>query len=157
MFEEQFMKLVNENDGFEFYQAFGGDVDKVFGGKGDTFWHYVLKKGKVTESYIGKKTGDTWEDTYQKGAKSKPMAPSSTIELIAKCAYLAQDEKWVKDRSGKLIEDSHPHLHFVYGFGDKAADVSKKYGVTIGYSDIKDPSAGFHLRYLYVGDEVELP
>lgn len=157
MFKDKFIKLVEENDGFEFYQAFSGDVDKVFGGKGNTYWHYVLKNGKVTELYVGKKTGDVWEDTYQKGTKTKALAPGSTIELIAKCAYLAQDEKWVKDRTGKLIEDAHPHLHYVYGFGDKAADVSKEYGVTVGYSDLKDSAAGFRLRYLYTGSEVELP
>ena len=26
-----------------------------------------------------------------------------------------------------------------------------------GYSDLKDPEAGFHLRYLYTGEEVEIP
>ena len=26
-----------------------------------------------------------------------------------------------------------------------------------GYSDLKDPEAGFHLRYLYTGRDVELP
>ena len=37
MFEERFMKLVEENDGFEFYQAYRDDVDHVLGGKGDTY------------------------------------------------------------------------------------------------------------------------
>ena len=27
----------------------------------------------------------------------------------------------------------HPHYHYVYGIGDKALDVSEKYGVSIGY------------------------
>ena len=39
----------------------------------------------------------------------------------------------------------------------KALDVSEKYGVSIAYSDIKDLSAGYHLRYLYTGDDVEIP
>ena len=85
------------------------------------------------------------------------MPSGSTIQLIEEKAYLMQDEKWVKDRKGKLIEDSHPHYHYVYGFGDKGLDVSEQYGVTIAYSDIKDTSTGFHLRYVYVGDDVELP
>ena len=85
------------------------------------------------------------------------MPSGSTIGLIAEKAYFMQEEKWVKDRKGKLIEDSHPHYHYVYGFGDKALDVSAQYGVSIGFSDIKDLSAGFHLRYLYVGNDVELP
>ncbi len=157
MSEDRFIKLVQENNGFEFYQAFQNDVDHVLGGKDNVYWYTILKKGKVVESYIGKLIGDNWENTYIKGSKTKAMPSGSTIKLIAEKAYLMQEEKWVKDRKGKLIEDSHPHLHYVYGFGDKGLDVSEQYGVTIGYSDIKDTSTGFHLRYLYTGNEVDLP
>ena len=52
VFEERFVKLVEENGGFEYYQAYRGDVDLILGGKGNTFWYVVMKKGKVTESYI---------------------------------------------------------------------------------------------------------
>ena len=55
------------------------------------------------------------------------------------------------------LHDAHPHYHYTYGIGDKALDVSEKYGVSIGYSDIKDVEAGFRLRYLYTGEEVEKP
>lgn len=41
--------------------------------------------------------------------------------------------------------------------GGKALDVSEAYGVSIAYSDIKDPSAGFHLRFLYTGEDTEKP
>lgn len=157
MSEDRFIKLVHENNGFEFYQAFQNDVDHVLGGKDNVYWYTILKKGKVVESYIGKLIGDNWEDTYIKGSKTKAMPSGSTIKLIAEKAYLMQEEKWVKDRKGKLIEDSHPHLHYVYGFGDKGLDISEQYGVTIGFSDIKDTSTGFHLRYLYTGNEVDLP
>ena len=157
MSEDRFVKLVQENNGFEFYQAFQNDVDHVLGGKDNVYWYTILKKGKVVESYIGKLIGDNWEDTYIKGSKTKAMPSGSTIKLIVEKAYLMQEEKWVKDRKGKLIEDSHPHLHYVYGFGDKGLDISEQYGVTIGYSDIKDTSTGFHLRYLYTGNEVDLP
>ena len=155
--EDRFMQLVQENDGFEFYQAFRDDVDHILGGKGNTYWYTVTKKGKVLETYMGKQNGDVWEDTYIKGVKSKTMPPGSTIKLIAEKAFFMQEEKWVKDRKGKLIEDSHPHYHYVYGFGDKGLDVSEQYGVTIAYSDIKDTATGFHLRYIYIGNDVELP
>lgn len=155
MSEDRFIKLVQENNGFEFYQAFQNDVDHVMGGKDNVYWYTFLKKGKVVESYIGKLIGDNWEDTYIKGSKTKAMPSGSTIKLIVEKAYLMQEEKWVKDRKGKLIEDSHPHLHYVYGFGDKGLDISEQYGVTIGYSDIKDTSTGFHLRYIYTGNDVE--
>lgn len=126
-------------------------------GKDNTYWNAVLKKGKVFEKYIGKHNGSVWEDTYIKGAKSKTMPSGCTIKHIAEKAFFMQEEKWVKDRKGKLIEDTHPHFHYVYGFGDKGLDVYEKDGVTIAYSDIKDTSTGFHLRYVYIGNDVELP
>ena len=71
VFEERFIKLVEDNGGFEYYQAYRGDVDLILGGKG--------------------------------------------------------------------------------------LDVSVEYGVTIAYNDIKDADASFHLRYLYIGNDVDLP
>ncbi len=161
MFEERFMELVEANGGFEYYQAYRGDVDHVLGGKDGVFWFTVMKKGKVTESYIGKYAGGAWEDRYIKGSgaskKEKEMPAGSTIKRIAEAAYLMQNETWVTRRTPKPIEDAHPRYHYVYGFGDRGLDVSVKYGVTIAYSDVKDESAGFHLRYLYTGSEVEAP
>ena len=86
-----------------------------------------------------------------------PLPAGSTIKRIAEKAYLMQDETWVTRRTPKPIEDAHPHYHYVYGFGDKGLDVSVQYGVTIAYSDIEDADAGFHLRYLYIGNDVDLP
>ena len=85
------------------------------------------------------------------------MSAGSTIKRIVEKAYLMQDETWVTRRTPKPIEDAHPHYHYVYGFGDKGLDVSVQYGVTIAYSDIGDVEAGFHLRYLYTGSDVDLP
>ena len=161
MFEEKFIQLVEETNGFEFYQAYRGDVDHVIGGKDGTYWYVIMKKGKVTESYIGKYSGGAWEDKYIKGSgtsqKEKAMPAGSTIQRIAEKAYLMQNEAWVTRRTPKPIEDAHPHYHYVYGFGDKGLDVSVRYGVTIAYSDIKNTDAGFHLRYLYTGSDVETP
>jgi hypothetical protein len=91
--------------------------------------------------------------TYECAVEEMPAG--STIRRIEERAYFMQDEEWVRDRKPRLIEDSHPHYHYVYGMGDKALDVSEAYGVSIGYSDLKDVQAGFHLRYLYTGEEVE--
>ena len=66
MWEERFMKLVEENGGFEFYQAYRDDVDHILGGKDGTYWYVIMKKGKATESYIGKYSG-AWEDICVKG------------------------------------------------------------------------------------------
>ena len=161
MAAEKFMQLVQENRGFEFVQAYREDVDHFLGGKGNVFWYCILKNGKNKESYVGTLDGGVWTDVLIKGSgvrqTRKSLPAGSTIRLLEERAYLAQEETWVKDRKPRLIADSHPHFHYVYGFGDKAADVSEQYGVTIGYSDIKDLSVGFHLRDLTIGDAVELP
>ena len=157
MSAERFLKLVEDQDGFEFVQAYQKDVDHFLGGKGDTIWYFVLKRGKVSETYIGHLQDGVWEDTYTKGKRIKTLPAGTTIGKIVEKAYLCQEETWVKDRKGKLIEDAHPHYHYTYGFGEKGLDVSAEYGVTISFSDIHDVPAGFHLRDLSTGDAVELP
>lgn len=47
MSADRFIQLVEENQGFEFYQAYQNDVDHVLGGKGGTYWYVIMKKGKV--------------------------------------------------------------------------------------------------------------
>ena len=161
MENDRFRKLVEEENGFEFYQAFRDEVDWVIGGKGDTFWFTVLKDQAVKETYVGTLKDGVWTDRMIKGTGKrktiKEMPAGSTIARIEERAYFMQDAEWVRDRKPRLVEDSHPHYHYVYGFGDKALDVSEAYGVSIAYSDLKDLSAGFRLRYLYTGEEVELP
>ncbi|MBQ1826374.1 MAG: hypothetical protein II126_00250, partial [Erysipelotrichaceae bacterium] len=92
----------------------------------------------------------------KKKKRIKEMPAGSTIKRVEERAYYMQDEEWVKDRKPRLIEDSHPHYHYVYGIGDRALDVSQTYGVSIAYSDIADLTLGFHLRYLYTGEQVEM-
>ena len=157
----RFIELVSKEKGFEFYQAFRDEVDWVIGGKDDIFWFAVFKDGSVRETYIGTLNDGVWTDRKVKGKGKKKttedMPAGSTIRRIEERAYFMQDETWVADRKPRLVEDAHPHYHYVYGIGDKALDVSEAYGVSIAYSDLKDPSAGFHLRYLYTGEEVEIP
>lgn len=156
---ERFMKLVKDNDGFEMVTAYRDEVDHYLGGKGDEYWYVISRDGKVKETYTGFYKDGSWKDTLTKGKGQKAtvseVEPGTTIGLIIREAYLAQDEKWVKDREGKPVEDAHPHLHYVYGFGDKAADISKEYGVTTAYSDLKNEEAGFHLRYICTGKDVD--
>lgn len=158
MFEEKFIQLVEDNGGFEYYQGYRGDVDHVLGGKGDTFWYIIMKKGKAAETWIGKRAGDAWNDVYVEGSGAERSVPAgTTIKKIAEKAYLMQNEQWVTRRTPKPIEDAHPRYHYVYGFGDKGLDVSVRYGVTISYNDIKDADSAFRLRYLYTGSDVETP
>lgn len=157
----RFMELVKKEDGFEYCQAFADEVDWIIGGKDDTFWFVIMKDQSVKETYVGKFSGGTWSDQLIKGKGKKKivkeMPSGSTISRIEERAYLMQDQGWVKDRKPRLIEDSHPHYHYVYGIGDKALDVSEAYGVSIAYSDLSDPGTAFHLRYLNVGNDVEAP
>ena len=157
----RFLELAEKEKGFEFYQAFRDEVDWVIGGREDTYWFVVLQDQPVRETYIGTLKDGVWTDRRIKGKGKrktvKEMPSGSTIKRIEERAYYMQDAECVRDRKPKLIEDAHPHYHYVYGFGDKALDVVKDYGVSIAYSDLKDPSAGFHLRYLYTGEEVETP
>ena len=157
----RFMELVEKENGFEFYQAFRDEVDWVIGGKDDTYWFTILKDQSVKETYVGTFKDGVWTDRMIKGKgkkrTEKEMPAGSTIKRIEERAFFMQDEPWVKDRKPRLIEDAHPHHHYVYGMGDKALDVSEAYGVSIAYSDIKDLSAGYHLRFLYVGEEVDKP
>lgn len=157
----RFLELVEKEKGFEFYQAFRDEIDWIIGGKDNTCWFAVMQDQSVKETYIGKYQDGVWTDCKITGKgkrrKVKEMPAGSTIKRVEERAYFMQDEEWVRDRKGKLVEDGHPHYHYVYGFGDKALDVSQAYGVSIGYSDLKDLSAGYHFRYVYTGDEVEIP
>ncbi len=154
----RFLELVKKENGFEFCQAFRDEVDWIIGGKDDTYWFVILKDQSVKETYVGTLKDGVWVDRMIKGKgkkkKVKEMPAESTIKRIEKRAYFMQDAEWVKNRKPRLVQDAHPHYHYVYGIGDKALDVSEACGVSIGYSDIKDPSAGFHLRDLCTGKEV---
>ena len=157
----RFMELADREKGFEFYQAFRDEVDWVIGGKDDTYWFTILNDQSVKETYVGKYKDGVWTDQRIKGKGKKrtveSMPSESTVKRIEERAYFMQDEAWIKDRKPRLIEDSHPRYHYTYGIGDKALDVSEKYGVSIAFSDISDPSAAYHLRYLYTGEDVEIP
>ena len=161
MEEYRFLELVKKENGFEFYQAFRDEVDWIIGGKDDTVWFTVMKDQSVKETYVGTLKDGVWTDRKIKGKGKKQtteeMPAGSTIKRVEERAFFMQDADWVANRKGSLISDAHPHYHYVYGMGDKALDVSEAYGVSIGYSDLSDDSAGFHLRYLYTGEEVEIP
>ena len=157
--EKRFIDLAESNGGFEIVLGFRDWEDHYIGGKNGKYWYLITKDEKPVKCWIGEYAGGVWKDTLYKG-KGKPGSaakPGTALKLIAEKAYLCQDEKWVAGKTGRVLEDRHPHRHFVYGFGDKALDVSAVYGVTIGYSDINDVSAGFRFRDILVGGDVEIP
>lgn len=161
MSAEKFMKLVEENQGFELVLGYRDWEDRCMGGKGDTYWYIVKKDDKPKEFYCATFKDGEWQDQKIKGKGKKRTAVSvkagSTIKRITENAFVAQEEAWVKGKKARLIEDGHPHWHYTKGFGEKGLDVSAAYGVTIAYSDINDVPAGFHLRDVMTGEDVEKP
>ena len=155
-----FMKLVQENDGFELVIGFRDDVDYYIGGKGDKVW-YLIAKGNKADYYVGTYDDGKWTDKHYK-AKSHKVESSETVESgttirkVVEQAYYYQDK--VKDKKPKEVEQAGEiYLHYTVGFGDKACQVSKKYGVTTFFSDISDEALGYHLRDITIGSEVEAP
>ncbi len=156
-----FTELAERENGFEYCQAFRDETDWIIGGKNGTYWFAVVKDQSVSETYIGTLKDGIWTDRRVRGKGKKKtvkeMPAGSTIKRIEERACFMQDAEWVRNRKPRLIQDAHPHWHYVYGIGDRALDVSEAYGVSIAYSDLKDPQAGFHLRFLYTGEDVEIP
>lgn len=161
MENDRFLELAEKENGFEFYQAFRDEVDWIIGARGDTCWFVIMEDQSVKETWIGTLKDGVWTDCRIKGKGKKrtvtELPPGSTIKRVEERAFFMQDAEWVSGRKPRLIEDAYPHYHYVFGIGDKALDVSEAFGVSIAYSDLKDPAAGFHLRYLYTGEEVEMP
>lgn len=157
----RFTELVRKENGFEFCQAFREEVDWIIGGRDDTYWFVVMKDQLVKETWIGTCRDGVWTDRRVKGKGKKKtvqeLPAESTIRRIEERAYFMQDAEWVRNRKPRLVMDAHPHLHYVYGMGEKALDISEAFGVSIAYADLKDLSAGFHLRFVNVGKEAAIP
>ncbi len=153
------MDLVGSNGGFEIVLGYKDWEDHCIGGKNGKFWYLIMKDSKPVKCWIGEYSGGAWKDMLYKGKNKtgSSVAPGTTAKLIAEKAYLCQDERWVAGKTKKVIEERHPHYHYVYGFGDKALDVSAVYGVSIAFSDIADADTGFRFRDIFVGNDVEYP
>ena len=160
MDREAFMKLVNENDGFEFIIGYKDDLDYYIGGKGNKYWFQWIK-GKNSEYYIGTYENGVWTDKYYV-AKNRTIVDSSTVEpettinKIVERAYYYQDKIGTK-KPTEIDKEYDIFLHYVYGFGEKAWEVSKKYGVTVTFSDINNVDEGYHLRDFNIGADVDKP
>ena len=159
MTAEAFIELVRKHGGFEFVIGFKDDEDHSIGGQGDKYW-YLISKGRKTEYYIGTLCNGEWVDKHyvKKGRslESKTVESGLTIAKIADIAYFCQDR--IGNKKGiETVKYSHPCLHYVIGFGEKAFAVSKEYGVTVDFNDINDNSSAYHLRDISTGKSVEKP
>jgi len=160
MNEESFMNLVKENDGFEFVIGYKDDVDHTIGGKDNKYWYHVARNGKNAEYYMGTYENGLWTDVFykEKGKKleSKSVESGTTINKIIERAYFYQD----KIQNKKPLEvEKHGYMcnHYVFGFGDKAVETVKEYGITVDFNDISDNDSAYHLRYINLGKDVDKP
>ena len=157
---KKFFDLVDEYNGFELVIGYTDDVDHYIGGIGNKYWYEVVKGNKV-EYYLGTYHDGIWEDKFYKAKgnkiiSSKTVEPGTTIKKIIDKAYLCQD--MIENKKPIRIEkENDTYLHYVKGFGDKAWEISEKYGVTTLYSDINNVEEGYHLRDILTGKEVDKP
>ena len=160
MNRESFMNLVKENDGFEFVIGFRDFVDHRIGGQDNKYWYYIDYNGKKAEYYVGTYEDGLWKDVFykKKGNKfeSKTVDSETTIKMIVDRAYFYQDKI-----AGKKPQEVEKHgfmcNHYMFGFGDKAVEIVKDYGVTVDFNDISDNDSAYHLRDILLGKDVEKP
>ena len=157
---ESFINLVNKNDGFEFVIGFKDYVDHRIGGKKDKYWYFIDHDGKKQEYYVGTLNNGAWADKFyiKKGGKleSKTVDNGTTIKMIVDRAYFYQDKT-----AGKKPQEVEKHgyvcEHYMFGFGEKAVEIVKEYGVTVDFNDINDNDAAYRLRDILLGKDVEKP
>ena len=98
-------------------------------------WFLLFQKNI---SFLCKDTLKSWE---------------TTINKIVERAYYYQDRIGNK-KPTEIDKEYDVFLHYVFGFGEKAWEVSKKYGVTVSFSDINNVDEGYHLRDFNIGADV---
>ena len=157
---ETFMKLVDDNDGFEFVIGYKDFVDHSIGGKGNKYWYYVDYNGKKAEYYVGTYENGFWSDVFysKKGSSltSKTATSGTAIKKIVEKAYLCQEKIGTKKPS-EVEKYGYTCYHYMFGFGQSACAVSKDYGITVDYNNIDDNDSAYHLREILLGADVEKP
>ena len=157
---ESFMNLVKENNGFEFVIGYKDYVDHSIGGQGNKYWYLINYDGKKQEYYVGTYDNGSWSDKFyiKKGSnlESKTVKNGTTIKMIVERAYFYQDKT-----AGKNPQEVEKHgymcNHYMFGFGDKAVETVKEYGITVGFNDINDNDSAYQLREILLGEDVEKP
>ena len=160
MDQDSFMKLVNDNNGFQFVIGYADDLDYYIGGLGNKYWFQWIK-GKNSEYYVGTYENGIWTDKHyvaksRKIIESNVVESGTTINKILERAYYFQDKIGNK-KPIEVDKEYDTFLHYVFGFGEKAFEVSKKYGITVMFSDINKVEEGYHLRDYYIGKDVDKP
>ncbi len=160
MDRESFMNLVKENNGFEFVIGFRDFVDHHIGGKDNKYWYFIDYDGKKSEYYVGTYEDGSWKDVFYKAKgkkiESKTVKSETTINKIVERAYFYQD-KTVGKKAQEVEKHGFMCNHYMFGFGEKAVETLKDYGITVDFNDINDVDLAYHLRDVLLGDDVEAP
>lgn len=160
MNKEAFMNLVKDNDGFEFVIGYKNFVDHRIGGNENKYWYLIDYDGKKQEYYIGTYENGSWTDKFyiKKGnkLKSRTVESGATIKMIVERAYFYQDK--IASKKPQEVE-KHGYMcnHYMFGFGEKAVEIVKEYGITVDFNDINDNDSAYHLRDILLGKNVEKP
>lgn len=158
--ENAFLNLIEQYGGFEYAIGFRGDEDHFLGGTGNKVW-YVIQKPRSAEYWLGELKDGVWTDRHilkKKTAKEEPAAPGSTLAKIAERAYFKQAELEASGRKPAMTEQyGHRLRHYAFSFGARAYRILDEFGVTAGYSNIDDETAGWRLRDVRTGEDVTPP
>ena len=119
MDKNAFMKLVNDNDGFEFVIGYRDDLDYYIGGVGNKYWFQWIK-GKDSEYYIGTYENGVWTDKHyiaknKKIIESNTVEPETTINKIVERAYYYQD-RIGNIKPTEIDKEYDTFLHYVFVF-----------------------------------------
>ena len=66
--------------------------------------------------------------------------------MIIDRAYFYQD-KTVNRKPQEVEKYGFICNHYMFGFGDKAVEIVKDYGVTVDFNDIKDNDSAYHWSF----------
>ena len=162
MYDETFMNLVKEHDGFEMVIGFKDWVDHYIGGTGNKYWYLIMDEKKNSEYYIGTYEDGNWTDVFYKAKSNKVLSketvePGTTIKMITDRVYLYKDKSDVRKPQTVIEKEEDNYKHYVFGFGEKAWEVSEKYGVTTMFNDINHEELSFRLRDISLGKDVDKP
>lgn len=159
--ENRFLKLIEDNGGFEVTLGFRRDVDHFIGGTGNKLW-YLVHKGSNEDYYLCTLNGSEKKDVHytlkKQSLSCKPAPSGKTLDLIL--SEIAIGQKEIEESGRKPLNTElrgHRCSHYSFAFGERAYKIADEFGVTVEYSNLADEEAGFRLRDIRTGAEVTAP
>lgn len=155
--DNDFLRLIDENVGFEFVLGFIDYEDHYIGGNSKRIWYYT-KKGRKQELWMAYRDGssDSHYKISGKNVTETILPPGTTLQKIIERAYWGQDVIESSSRKPEMREECGFAVHhYSFSFGETAYQISDDYNITVGYSDINDITVGYRLRDIFTSKDVE--